>query len=144
MPDSLADDFIPASFDVLRPCGRFLEIGKRGIWTYAQVAALGKNIAYHIIYLGEVTEQDLQLIGGLFGGFIAQFKNAALHPLPIAFFHSTQAADAFRYMAQARHVGKLVLTQPPSPPRLPRRSYLMPSDLWWPWWHWPDCRRAVG
>src|SRR5690606_35736024 len=40
--NSLADEFIPKSLAVLAHGGRFLEIGKRGIWTHEQVDALGK------------------------------------------------------------------------------------------------------
>ncbi len=127
--NSLADDFITRSLDVLQPGGRFLEIGKRGIWTHAQVTALGKNIAYHIIYLGAVMEQDSAMIGDLFRRLMAQFETNVLQPLPYRAFPLTQAADAFRYMAQARHVGKLVLTQPPAIPSDPEirsdASYLI-------------------
>ncbi len=31
--NSLADEFLDSSFTVLAPTGRFLEIGKRGIWS---------------------------------------------------------------------------------------------------------------
>ena len=36
--NSLADEFIPRSLSVLSEQGRFLEIGKRGVWQPAQVA----------------------------------------------------------------------------------------------------------
>ena len=39
--NSLARDFIPRSLETLRPGGRFLEIGKVGIWDAARVAASG-------------------------------------------------------------------------------------------------------
>ena len=36
--NSLAGDFIPESLRLLRPGGRFVEIGKTGIWDAARVA----------------------------------------------------------------------------------------------------------
>ena len=39
-------------------------------------------------------------------------------PLPLRTFRQVAAADAFRHMAQARHIGKVVVT-PPAPSRAP-------------------------
>jgi acyl transferase domain-containing protein/acyl carrier protein len=110
--NSLADEFIPKSLSVLKPGGRFLEIGKRGIWSHEQVSALGKMIEYHIIYLGEVCEREPGLIHDLFIALTEAMKSGALHPLPWRAFPTKQAAEAFRFMAQAKHVGKIVVTQP--------------------------------
>ena len=47
--NSLAGDFIPTSLTLLNHHGRFLEIGKRGIWDEERVARF-KNIgAYHVV-----------------------------------------------------------------------------------------------
>jgi NADPH:quinone reductase-like Zn-dependent oxidoreductase/acyl carrier protein len=131
--NSLADEWIPASLGVLRAGGRFLEIGKRGIWTPEQVAALGKGIDYHIIYLGEVCERQPALINDLFTRLMARFAAGDLQPLPWRAFPLAQAVEAFRFMAQARHVGKIVLTQPPAPngpPAIrPEATYLVTGGL---------------
>ena len=37
--NSLSGEFIPASLGILRPGGRFIEIGKRGVWNSERVAA---------------------------------------------------------------------------------------------------------
>ena len=47
--NSLADDFVGATFSILAAGGRFIEIGKRGIWTAEQVRALGKG---HLLLCG--------------------------------------------------------------------------------------------
>ena len=44
--NSLADEFIDRSFRVLGPDGRFVEIGKGGIWTTEQMAAVRPDVAY--------------------------------------------------------------------------------------------------
>ncbi len=56
--NSLAGDFIRASFDVIAENGCFLEVGKRGIWSAEQVAALGKNIRYFPFDLGDVAMEQ--------------------------------------------------------------------------------------
>ena len=102
--NSLAGDFIPKSLGTLRAGGRFLELGKTGIWSAADVAALGSGLAYHVIFLGEV---DPVLLQSMFARLRADFVSGALTPLPHRAFSLAQAADAFRFMAQAKHIGKL-------------------------------------
>lgn len=45
-------------------------------------------------------------------------------PMPVHNFPMSQAADAFRFMAQAKHTGKIVLTNPDDTPK--SLSALMP------------------
>src|SRR6185369_15044825 len=52
--NSLAGEFIPRSLSTLRAGGRFLEIGKAGIWTDEQMVAARPDITYFPIQLGEV------------------------------------------------------------------------------------------
>lgn len=110
--NSLADDFVEHSFRVLADNGCFLEIGKRGIWTPAQVAALGRNIRYHIIDWGETASADPALMQRLFQEIIAGVESGALRPLPVTAFQLADIRAALRYMAQGRHTGKIVLRHP--------------------------------
>jgi NADPH:quinone reductase-like Zn-dependent oxidoreductase/acyl carrier protein len=104
--NSLNGDFIAASMSVLSPNGRFVEIGKAGIWSQEQVAAARPDVRYLPLYLGDVPAAELRpcwddLLGAIEGG--------ELHPLPARAYPLSDAASAFRFMAQARHVGKLVV-----------------------------------
>ena len=128
--NSLSGELIPASLAVLRDGGRFLEIGKRGIWDEAQVAALGRHIDYHVIYLGAVCERDPALVGAILSQLVAELASGALRPLPLRLFPLAQAADAFRYMAQARHIGKVVLEPAAGRPLVrPDGTYLITGGL---------------
>ncbi len=128
--NSLAGDFIPAGLGLLREGGCFLEIGKRDIWEPAQVAALGRNIAYHVIYLGELCAREPEQVRTLLADVVAELAAGALRPLPLKLFPLGAAADAFRWMAQARHIGKVVLA-PPVPPPFARAdgTYLITGGL---------------
>ena len=110
--NSLADEAIESSFAVLARGGRFLEIGKRGIWTPDRVRALDRDIDYHIIDWGETAAQDPALIGGLLREVIGAVEAGELPPLPVTTFPLARVRDAFRFMAQARHKGKIVLQHP--------------------------------
>lgn len=116
--NSLSDEFIDRSFDVLSPSGRFLEIGKRGVWSAEQAAAVRPNAGYHIYELADFLATDpagvrrsLQAVAdGIMAGTVA--------PLPLRVFPVEDIRDAFRFMAQARHIGKVVMAHRPDVARI--------------------------
>ncbi len=126
--NSLAGEFIPQSLGVLRAGGRFLEIGKTGIWTEGQVAALRKDVAYFPIYLGEV---DPGILRSMLLRLMAELAAGILTPLPLRPFPMAEATAAFRFMAQAKHIGKIVLTaeQATPPPIVGDATYLLTGGL---------------
>ncbi len=109
--NSLAGEFIPKSLSLLRANGRFLEIGKTEVWNEARIKALKPEVAYHVIYLGQTIHEQPALIRTLFEELSRAFEAGALRPLPFKSFPLKEAAPAFRYMAQAKHIGKVVLLQ---------------------------------
>lgn len=127
--NSLTDDFIAHSIGVLRDGGVFLEIGKRGIWTAEQVAALRPDVAYHTIDLGAVIDADPALVQSTLRRLAGELADGSLAPLPLRAFPLERAEDAFRHMAQARHIGKVVLTQEPPLGVRPDATYLITGGL---------------
>jgi acyl transferase domain-containing protein len=109
--NSLSGDMIEAGFRCLGPYGRFVELGKRGIWTETQVAALRPDVKYFPFDFGERAWADLDMPRRLFAELNRRLQAGELSALPIAVFGFDRAPDAFRTMAQARHVGKLVVAQ---------------------------------
>jgi NADPH:quinone reductase-like Zn-dependent oxidoreductase/acyl carrier protein len=105
--NSLAGDFIEKSVESLAPGGRFVEIGRTDIWTAEQMAAVRPDIEYFPFLL---RHDNLSLIQSLLQDLTPAFASGALLPLPRRTFALKNAADAFRYMAQAKHIGKIVLT----------------------------------
>nr|UUL70766.1 Beta-ketoacyl-acyl-carrier-protein synthase I [Vitiosangium cumulatum] len=133
--NSLADDFIPKSLSVLRTGGHFLEIGKRGVWSASQVAERYPGVSYSIYDLGEVGMREPALIRSMFRALMAEFDAGTLVPPPLRVYPLQDAVEAFRYMALARHVGKVVISVPdvaPEPASAPIRSdgtYLITGGL---------------
>ncbi len=113
--NSLSGELIEKSFEALAPGGTFLEIGKRGIWSPERVAALERGIRYFIVDWGNEAREDPTLIGSMFRKLMAEIDHGALKPLPQTIFPLEKAADAFRFMAQARHIGKIVLRHSQGP-----------------------------
>ncbi|MCX6047112.1 MAG: SDR family NAD(P)-dependent oxidoreductase, partial [Chloroflexi bacterium] len=107
--NSLNGDFIDRSFAVLGQQGRFVEIGKLGIWRQEQVIERRPDVAYHPYDLGEVLSQTPTLYATLWQAIGEQLKAGTLQPLPYTTFPAHASAAAFRTMQQARHVGKVVI-----------------------------------
>src|SRR5580693_6124317 len=63
---------------------------------------------------GEFVDASLRLVapGGVFLEMGKLFDDAALRPLPATAFDVRRAPAALRYLSQARHTGKVVLTMP--------------------------------
>ncbi|MFC1975072.1 SDR family NAD(P)-dependent oxidoreductase [Chloroflexota bacterium] len=109
--NSLADEFIPKSMSVLGEKGCFLEIGKREIWDENQVAEFKPGISYFAYDLAEIAQTDPSLIQSMLQTLMESFNEGQLEPLPHQEFSLEEISDAFRFMAQAKHIGKIVVTQ---------------------------------
>ncbi len=110
--NSLAGDFIPKSFSVLAPFGRFLEIGKIDIYQNSKIGleTFKNNISFFAIDLSKLLEERPEFLTSMLRKLAVSFEDGSLRPLPLKTFPITRAADAFRYMAQAKHTGKIVLS----------------------------------
>ena len=111
--NSLSGAMLEASFAAIARGGCFVEIGKRGIKSEADVAAMGRELRYFIVDWGESAARDPALIGRMFDSLAADLRSGELASLPRHAFAIDDAAQAFRFMAQARHVGKIVVTHRP-------------------------------
>jgi acyl transferase domain-containing protein/NADPH:quinone reductase-like Zn-dependent oxidoreductase/NADP-dependent 3-hydroxy acid dehydrogenase YdfG len=110
--NSLAGEFIAKSVSVLAPGGRFLELGKRGILTGEQFVRARPDCEYYAYDLGEEALEDSSLLPSMFKDLLAAFAKGDLRPLPLTTFSNEKIVDAFRFMAQAKHIGKIVVTKP--------------------------------
>nr|AIU56842.1 anatoxin-a synthetase E polyketide synthase [Cuspidothrix issatschenkoi RM-6] len=106
--NSLTGKFIDQSFDVLTQGGRFVEIGKLGIWDEQKLQALRPDAAYFPFDLGEM--DGAEIIPAMLLELMTLFKEGKLKPLPAKVFPITEFVNAFRYMQQAKHIGKVVLS----------------------------------
>jgi acyl transferase domain-containing protein/thioesterase domain-containing protein/NADPH-dependent curcumin reductase CurA/NAD(P)-dependent dehydrogenase (short-subunit alcohol dehydrogenase family)/acyl carrier protein len=114
--NSLTGEFIPKSFAVLAEGGRFLELGKREIYSQAQLAAmpLRPGVSYHAINLTDMLRQDPGAYGRLLREVVELARERRIQALARHDFAFVQAAVAFRLMLQTRHIGKVVLSLAPT------------------------------
>ena len=110
--NSLAGDYIPKSLELVRPGGHFIEIGKTGIWTTDQVAEFRPGVHYTTIALDAMFDQQPELVGELMRELMELLADGRLKAPPRREFPLADAVAGFRFMAQAKHIGKVVLTMP--------------------------------
>lgn len=110
--NSLAGEAMRRSLDVLKPFGRFLELGKRDFFENTPVGLrpFRNNISYFGIDADQLMNGRPQLAARLFKEVMALFHEQILAPLPLRRFSADHVVDAFRLMQQARHIGKIVLS----------------------------------
>ena len=126
--NSLNGEFIDKSFEVLAKGGRFVEIGKLGIWDEQKVRKQRTDAKYFPFDLGEIERRE---ISSMLAQLMAMFREGTVNPLPLKAFPVIDVVSAFRYMQQAKHIGKVVLTFPQTVGQVVRQdgSYLITGGL---------------
>ncbi|MFD4636359.1 SDR family NAD(P)-dependent oxidoreductase [Lentzea sp. NPDC058436] len=104
--NALAGDFVDASLRTMAPGGRFLEMGKADV---RDVATVGQDVSYQAFDLSEAgPERTAQMWTAL----VELFERGVLEPLPVKVWDVRQARAAFRFLSQAKHIGKIALSMP--------------------------------
>ena len=110
--NSLAGEAIAKGISILRPFGRFVEIGKRDIYANARLGLrpFRNNINFIVVDLEQAIRINPKLVNQLFSEVISGFKEGAFSAIPVYTFPITEVADAFRYMSKAQHIGKITVS----------------------------------
>jgi candicidin polyketide synthase FscB len=108
--NALTNEFVDASLALMPRGGRFLEMGKADVRDASAVAAAHPGVRYQAF---DLVEAGPDRIRELFTEVLALFEAGALTPLPVRTWDVRRAPEAFRFVSQAKHVGKVVLTMPP-------------------------------
>lgn len=107
--NSLTGEAIAAGLSVLRPGGRFLELGKTDLWDQERVTRFKPGVTFFAIALDRMMAEEPRRVGQLMREIAFQFVERKLDALPMREFPIQRAVDALRHMARAEHVGKIVL-----------------------------------
>ncbi|MFC8129714.1 SDR family NAD(P)-dependent oxidoreductase [Streptomyces sp. NPDC057302] len=110
--NSLTGEFIDASLRLLADGGRFLEMGKTDVRDSEEVCATRSGVTYQVYDL--IADAGVELIGRMLEHLAELFTSDRLKPLPVRSWPLDKAREAFRFMSQAKHTGKLVLEVPPA------------------------------
>jgi phthiocerol/phenolphthiocerol synthesis type-I polyketide synthase C len=109
--NSLAGEAMVRSLHVLKPLGRFLELGKRDYYANTRIGLrpFRNNISYFGIDVDQLMLERPVFVRRMMRDLLTLFEEGSLRPLPYRAFAARDAVDAFRFMQQSRHIGKVVL-----------------------------------
>ena len=112
--NTLAGQPMEQSLSLLRPFGRFLELGKQDFYANTAVGlrAFKDNIAYHGIDIDSLMAQRPELAQAGFAQVMADLTEGRLPVLPFSLFDATETVEAFRLMQRSGHIGKIVIRPP--------------------------------
>ncbi|MFE3260622.1 SDR family NAD(P)-dependent oxidoreductase [Nocardia sp. NPDC059091] len=108
--DALAGEFVDASMRLMPRGGRFLEMGKTDPRDPRVIAATYPGVDYRPFDLLRAGPDVIQRI---LTELVELFDRGLLEPPPVMQWRVESASEALRYLSQARHIGKIVLTVPP-------------------------------
>jgi acyl transferase domain-containing protein/D-arabinose 1-dehydrogenase-like Zn-dependent alcohol dehydrogenase/acyl carrier protein len=108
--NSLAGEFMQASLGLLRPFGRFVEIGKRDLFNGSQLDLLPfqHNLTYSAFDLGLVMTQRPSELRPVLKDLVDRLADGELFLSPTRVFEMSQVVKGFEHMARAEHIGKVV------------------------------------
>lgn len=123
--NSIAGEALAKSLDLLRPLGRFLELGKVDFYANSplRMRLLRHNISFFAIDMDEAVKQRPDVCRTVFLEMLGHFEARELFPLPHVVHPRSAITEAFRAMQHAEHVGKLVIV----PDRVPASVMTAPS-----------------
>jgi acyl transferase domain-containing protein/NADPH:quinone reductase-like Zn-dependent oxidoreductase/acyl carrier protein len=112
--DALAGELVDASLDLLPRGGRFVEMGKADLRDPDEVATDHPGVRYRAF---ELFEADPERVAAMLREVVALLESGDLEHLPVTSWDVRRGGEAFRFVREGRHVGKVVLTvpQPPDP-----------------------------
>lgn len=110
--NSLPGEYITRSLSILAAYGRFVEIGKTDIYQNKPMGLFPfrNNLSYFALDLERVCREKPELVRSLLLELMEMFRQGALKPLPHNVFRIEDAANAFRFMARRKNIGKVVLS----------------------------------
>ncbi|MGH9805886.1 MAG: SDR family NAD(P)-dependent oxidoreductase, partial [Terriglobia bacterium] len=109
--NSLAGLAIDKGMACLAPFGRFIEIGKRDLFADKPIGlkSLYFNNSFAVVDLSTLPKERPEQMRRLFEVLAARLADGTYRPNPINQFPVGQTADAYRTMAKAQHIGKVVI-----------------------------------
>jgi phthiocerol/phenolphthiocerol synthesis type-I polyketide synthase C len=109
--NSVAGDAIHKGLSILRPYGRFVELGKRDFYANSKLGLqpFCNNIQFFGVDLDRLLVDRPALSKQLFAELAPLLDQRVFVPLPHRIFPIMRAVEAFRCMQHSRHIGKIVL-----------------------------------
>ncbi|OCJ12015.1 beta-ketoacyl synthase [Rhizobium sp. AC27/96] len=112
--NSLFSEAMERSIELVKPFGRFLELGKRDYYSDRKIGLrpFRRNVSYFGIDADQLLVNVPDLTRRIFAEIGQLFADEKLTPLPYRAFGYDEIGNAFRLMQNAGHIGKIVVRPP--------------------------------
>ncbi len=112
--NSLFAEAMEQSISLVKPFGRFLELGKRDYYGDSKIGLrpFRRNVSYFGIDADQLLVNAPELTKRIFTEIGALFEEGKLVPLPYRAFDFDEIGNAFRLMQNAGHIGKIIVLPP--------------------------------
>ena len=107
------EGFIEASLSCLMKGGRFVELGRRDIFSRDEMAAARPDVDYHVLQVDVLKKTDPGRPGRALRAVMQRVEAGELAPILHGRWPMSESSSAFRFMQSARHIGKIVLAKSP-------------------------------
>ena len=109
--NSLYKDGEKASIDLLKPFGRFIELGKRDFFenNALRLKCFKDNLTFFGVDVDELLVYRPEIAHKLLTEIMAKFASGEYTPLPRSEYSSSQVKLAFADMKASKHIGKIVV-----------------------------------
>ncbi len=127
--NSLAGEAMERSLGLVKPFGRFVELGKRDYVENrrAPIRPLRRNASYFAVDVDELPRARPGQAARLLGQVRDRLQDGTLRPLPHALFGPEEVEAAFRTLQASAHIGKLVI-RPPAERPAAAAAWAPPAD----------------
>eukprot|EP00933_Yihiella_yeosuensis_P033453 TRINITY_DN27154_c0_g1_i1.p1 TRINITY_DN27154_c0_g1~~TRINITY_DN27154_c0_g1_i1.p1 ORF type:complete len:1548 (+),score=394.66 TRINITY_DN27154_c0_g1_i1:542-4645(+) len=106
------DDYIPRSLALLKKGGRFMEIGKRGIWTHEQMFEARPDVMYEKIAADTMMEKESWRYNSYLKRLIQRVDDGGLRPINMHLFDGLEeGVAALQFLQRAQNIGKVVISE---------------------------------
>lgn len=109
--NSLSGEGQTHSLALLAPYGRFVEIGKKDIVEARSLplTQFNNNLSFFSLDLDRLMLQRPALMRTLLTEVVKLVRNGGVETLPYTSFPAHRTSEAFRFLASAKHIGKVVI-----------------------------------
>ena len=115
--NSLAGEAIDAGVGLLRPDGRFLELGKRDL-VPGRMLDLGpftRTLVFSAVDTSYLFTLYPERLYPIIDEIRADVASGAIQPMPTKSYKVSELVDAFRFMTTGKHIGRIAVTMTGEP-----------------------------
>jgi polyketide synthase 12/myxalamid-type polyketide synthase MxaB/epothilone polyketide synthase D len=106
--NSLGGEAIPKGLSILRPLGRFVELGRRDFAQNSQIglAPFDNSLTFFAVSLYKLSVLRPAFYNSVFREIVDKFDRGIFKPLKMTEYAASEITSAFQQMAVGNHIGK--------------------------------------